>query len=250
MHVKVDTGMGRFGAQPDAVPALISRLNRVSGLRVDGIFTHLSSADSLDPSARAYTEAQIDAFVAVLRTLARASLLPPIRHIANSAGVIQYAPRVATAPFNMVRIGTLIYGYPEVTAAWTRDIRPVARLTAPVIAIRTLTRGKYAGYARSYRAAGVRRIAVIAAGYGTGIPPGLAPRGHVWIRGQLAPIVGNIYLDHTMIDVTGIDAVRIGDTAEIFGPHLPADRAAAWAGLRVCELLVPALMQARRRVYR
>ncbi len=250
VHVKVDTGMGRFGVVPTAVPAILARLDHEPGLHVEGIFTQLSSAASTTAGAREYTEAQIDTFMSLIHALAHDSLLPAVRHIANSAGFIQYPQRVTAAPLNMVRIGTLIYGYPEVAAAWTGNIRPPAQLTAPVIAIRTLERGKFVGYGRNYQAADVRRVAVIAAGYGTGVPPGLAARGHVWIRGQLAPIVGTVYLDHTMIDVTAIDAVRVGDVAEIFGPHLPADRAAAWADLRVCELLVPALTQARRHVYR
>ncbi len=250
VHVKVDTGMGRFGALPPAVPAIIAHLDHEPGLYVEGIFTQLSSAASTAPGAREYTVAQIDTFMSLIHALARDSLLPPIRHIANSAGFIQYPQQVTAAPLNMVRIGTLIYGYPEVAAAWTGNIRPAARLTAPVIATRTLEQGKFVGYGRNYQAADVRRVAVIAAGYGTGVPPRLAARGHVWIRGQLAPIVGAVYLDHTMIDVTAIDVVRVGDVAEIFGPHIPADRAAAWADLRVCELLVPALTQARRRVYR
>ena len=250
VHIKVDTGMGRFGAAPAAVPALIERLGQEPALHVEGIFTQLSSADSTNPAGRAYTNRQIETFMRLLDTLQQRSLLPPLRHIGNSAGLIQYPERVTAPPLNMVRIGTLVYGYPEVRADWTGAIQRVARFAAPVVAIREMRMGEFAGYNRSYQAEAPRRIAVIAAGYGTGIPPQLAGRGRVWIRGGLAPIVGNIYLDHTMIDVTDIDPVEVGDAAEIFGPHLPADRVAGWAGLRVCELLVPALMQARRRVYR
>ncbi len=250
VHVKVDTGMGRFGVDPADVPALLRRLAQEPALRVEGIFTQLSSADSLSPAARAYTEMQIKTFANLVHSLAHQSLLPPLCHIGNSAGFIQYPRQVASAPFNMVRIGTLIYGYPEITAPWTNVIRRAARLTAPIVAIRTIGAGGVAGYNRSYQATGPRRVAIIAAGYGTGVPPQLAGHGSVWVQEKLAPIVGNVYLDHTMIDVTDIPSATVGDDVEIFGPHLPADRVAEWAGLRVCELLVPALTQARQRVYR
>jgi len=78
-------------------------------------------------------------------------------------------------------------------------------------------------------------------GYGQGLSPRLSGRGVVWIRGRLAPVVGKICLDHTIVDVTGLEGLRPGEEVEIFGPHLPADQLAERAGLGVCELLVPAL---------
>ncbi len=249
VHVKVDTGMGRFGVSVEKAVPLVAGLARIPALRVEGIYTHLSSADSLDPEARAYTIRQIRMFTELLRVLADRSLLPPLRHIANSAGFIQYQEAVTAPPLNMVRIGTLFYGYPEVDAPWVSAVRPVARLTAPVVALRTVQEGEFVGYARSYRAPTPRRVAVIAAGYGTGLPPGLADQGRVWVRGRLVPVVGRIYLDHAVIDVTEVDGVAIGDEVEIVGPHVPADRLAAGIGLEVCELLVPVLSGAEGRVY-
>jgi len=250
VQVKVDTGMRRFGVRIERAEGLVEELSCNPDLRVVGIYTHLSSAESRDPAARAYTLGQIESFTALLHSLERRGLLPPFRHIANSAGFIQYQEAVTTYPFNMVRIGTLIYGYPEVEAPWTAAIRPVAHLTAPVVALREVGSGSPLGYSRRYRASSQRRVAVIAAGYGTGIPPCAADGGGVWIRGGFAPILGGVYLDHTMVDVTGIAGVEIGDEAEIIGPHIPADRFAARIGLHVCEFLVPALAGAERRFYR
>lgn len=249
VHIKVDTGMGRFGIAAGEAVELVEKLSREPALYVEGIYTHLSSADSPDPEARAYTLRQIGVFTNLLHTLERRSLLPPLRHIANSAGFIQYQEDVTAPPLNMVRIGTLFYGYPEVDAPWVSEVEPVARLTAPVVALRAVKEGEFVGYARSYRASTPRNVAVIAAGYGTGLPPRLADQGHVWVRGRLAPVVGRIYLDHTVIDVTEVDGVSIGDEVEIIGPHVPADRLAEGIGLEVCELLVPALSEAERRVY-
>jgi len=249
VHVKVDTGMGRFGVALKDASRLFDHLTGKPSLRVEGVFTQLSSADSTDQEDRAYTKKQIQLFQGLLKQLSQRSLLPPLRHIGNSAGLIQYQGLVTAPPLNMVRIGTLFYGYPEVPAAWVKEIRPVARLTASVVTARTIDAGSFIGYARSYRAAAPRRVAVIGVGYGSGIPPQLANRGKLWIRGRLAPIVGRIYLDHTMIDVTEIDGVSLGDEVEIFGPHLPADWLASQAGLKVCELLVPALKAAEKRVH-
>jgi alanine racemase len=149
----------------------------------------------------------------------------------------------------MVRLGTLLYGYPEVTLPWTEVIEPVATLTTRVVALRELAPGDYVGYCRTYRASRTQQIAILSIGYGTGIPPQLANRGKVAVKGRYAQVIGTIGLDHTAIDITGIEGIVLGEEIEVFGPRLPADRLAKTAGLAVCELLVPALQQASKHVF-
>jgi len=227
VHVMVDTGMGRFGISPERTPALLARLRGLAHLEVEGILSHLAAADSERPENQAFTQSQIEGFSSLLQELPD-RLRPRLCHIGNSSGLIQYRELVTAPPFTMVRIGTLFYGY---------------------LALKDLAPQDTIGYGRTYRVRRPMRVAVVAMGYGQGLNPHLSNRGMVWIRGRLAPIVGKICLDHTIVDVTDLVGVQPGEEVEIFGPHLPADQIAERAGLAVCEVLVPALRGAGVRRY-
>ena len=248
VHVMVDTGMGRFGISPERTPALLARLRGLAHLEVEGILSHLAAADSERPENQAFTQSQIEGFSSLLQELPD-RLRPRLCHIGNSSGLIQYRELVTAPPFTMVRIGTLFYGYLEVHRPWAEIVRPAATLTARVLALKDLAPQDTIGYGRTYRVRRPMRVAVVAMGYGQGLNPRLSNRGMVWIRGRLAPIVGKICLDHTIVDVTDLVGVQPGEEVEIFGPHLPADQIAERAGLAVCEVLVPALRGAGVRRY-
>ena len=249
VQVNVDTGMGRFGVRLERALDLFAQIKGLDSITVEGVFSHLSSAETEAPAARAHSLLQIKRFESLLASLDDAGMLPALRHIGNSAAVIQFPDRVILAPFNMVRIGTLFYGYPEVKRPWTHVIRPVATLTACVISLKDLSRGDCIGYDCTYRAARAQRVAVISIGYGSGLPPALSNCGDVWLNGGYAQILGRVCLDHTIIDVSHIPDAAIGDEVEVFGSHQPADRLAEMAGLPVCQLLVPALRAATTRRY-
>ena len=250
VHVNVDTGMGRFGVLPEDAVFLLSQLRRLPALDIEGVFSHLAVADSEIPEDQSYTIKQIEIFESLLSELDHANRLPPLRHIGSSAGVIQYKDRVTSPRMNMVRIGTLFYGYLEVRRPWAKRVAPVATLTSRVIGLKELSPGDCVGYGRTYKASRHQRIAVLSIGYGSGLAPALSNRGQVWLKERYAPVIGKICLDHTIVDVTEIDGVAVGDTAEVFGPHLPADRLAQMAGLAICEVIVPALRGATARVYK
>jgi len=150
---------------------------------------------------------------------------------------------------NMVRIGTLFYGYLEVCRPWAERVAPVATLFTYIIALKRVSSGDCVGYGRAYRCCGPRKLAIVPIGYGSGLNPRLACGGGMWVRGNRAPIVGKICLDHTIIDVSGIGGVSIGDEVEVVGPHIPADHLAENTGLAVCEALVPTLNAAAKRIY-
>ena len=249
VQVNVDTGMGRFGVRSDRALSLFKQLRLLDEINVEGVFSHLSSAEAETAEARAHSMLQIERFEALLSSLDDAGMLPSLRHIGNSAAVIQFPEKVLSAPLNMVRIGTLFYGYPEVERPWIGSIRPIATLTSRVIHLKDLSPGDCVGYDCTYRAARERRVAIISIGYGSGFPPALSNCGRVWLRGVSSPVVGKICLDHTIIDVTDIPDVAIGDSVEIFGPDHPADHLAEMAGLSVCKLLVPMLRAASDRRY-
>jgi len=246
VHVNVDTGMRRFGLAPHAALPLLELLRDEPAVRVKGVFTHLTSAIPADREDRMQSHDQIETFRAFLAELRKRDLLPALRHVANSAGLIAYEREAVGADLNMVRLGTLLYGYPEVAAPWAKSVAPVARLVTWIAALHDLAPGETAGYRRSFRAAEDRRIAILPIGYGTGIPPRFSSGGVVLVNGMPAPAVGAVGLDHVAIDVTGIAGVALGDEVEVFGPNLPADRAAARIGLSVCEFLVPALQGSTR----
>lgn len=250
VQVNVDTGMGRFGLLPEDAVLLLSQLRRLPAVDIEGVFSHLAVADSEIPEDQSYTIKQIEIFESLLSELDHANRLPPLRHIGSSAGVIQYKDRVTSPRMNMVRIGTLFYGYLEVRRPWAERVTPVATLTSRVIGLKELSLGDCVGYGRTYKASRHQRIAVLSIGYGSGLAPTLSNRGQVWLKERYAPVIGKICLDHTIVDVTEIDGVAIGDTAEVFGPHLPADRLAQMAGLAICEVIVPALRGATARVYK
>ncbi len=249
VQVNVDTGMGRFVVRAERAADFTAQLVKLDDIKVEGVFSHLSFAEAESPEARAHSLWQIERFDTVLAALDEAGVLPPLRHIGNSAAVIQYLDRVISAPLNMVRIGTMLYGYPEVERPWTNALRPIATLSAQVISLKDLSPGDCVGYDCAYRTTRAQRIAVISIGYGCGLPPSLSNRGKVWLRGGYAPVVGKVCLDHTIIDVTDVAGVTIGDSVEIFGPDNPADRLADMADLSVCQLLVPALRGASVRRY-
>lgn len=250
VQVNVDTGMGRFGVLSENAVLLLTQLRRLPALDIEGVFSHLSVADSENPEDQSYTLRQIERFGSLLAELDHVSLLPPLRHIGNSAGVIQYKDRVTSPRMNMVRIGTLFYGYLEVWRPWAERVAPVATLTTRVIGLKKLSPGDYIGYGRTYKASHHQRVAVLSIGYGSGLAPPLSNRGQVWLKEKYAPVIGKICLDHTTVDATDIDGVSVGDEVEVFGLHLSADRLAEMAGLAICEVIVPALRGATARVYK
>ena len=170
VHVNVDTGMGRFGVRAESASDLFAQLTKLHSIRVEGVFSHLSSAEAETTAAREHSLSQIERFEALLATLDDAGLLPPLRHIGNSAAVIQYPDRVVSVRLNMVRIGTMFYGYPEVKRPWTDALRPIATLSAQVIPLKDLSSGDCVGYDCAYRATRVQRIAVISIGYDPDCP--------------------------------------------------------------------------------
>jgi len=249
VQVNVDTGMRRFGVLSENAVLLLTELRRLPALDIVGVFSHLAAADSELPEDQSYTLKQIEHFESLLAELDQANLLPPLRHIGNSAGLIQYKDQVTSPRMNMVRVGTLLYGYLEVRRPWAERVAPVATLTTRVIALKELAPGDYVGYGRAYKTSCHQRVAILSIGYGSGISPYLSNCGQVWLKGKYAPVIGKICLDHTIVDVTDINGVSVGDEVEIFGLHLPADHLAEMAGLPVSEVLVPALRGAANRVY-
>lgn len=249
VQVKVDTGLGRIGIMPEEVLSFFRSLRQFRHLQVRGIFSHLSAASGRDPADRAYTLEQIARFNDALEKLDRAGLLPPLRHIANSAGLIGYFAEVTSGYFNLVRPGILLYGYPELEADWTEGIGPIMSVRTWVVSTRAVPQGAYLGYGRSYRAPRPLRVAIIPVGYEDGLDIKLSNCGEVAIRGERAPIVGRISMDQTIIDISHLSGVSVGEEVELIGDRLPATELAEWGGAPCVEAVLTRISERVQRIY-
>lgn len=217
IHLKVDTGMGRLGVWHTEATALLQTINALTALKLEGVYTHFSSADS-DP---AFTQTQRERFLAVLL---EAPPLPEglLIHADNSAGIDSLR---GDSPFNAVRIGLLQFGippYPQSALGRVR-VEPVFSFHTRVGLVKDLPAGTDISYARSCQLSRDSRLAVLTAGYGDGVPLGLSNRGAVLLHGQRCPILGRVTMDQTIIDVTDCPAAQIGDHAVLIGRDLGSE---------------------------
>ena len=245
IHLQADTGMGRLGfdatrhADLNATVDTILRLSRFPGIRVEGLYTHLSDADR--PEGAEYTERQFALFCALADALKAKGLSIPLLHCANSAATLCRPEMRLT----LCRPGICLYGgYPDSDAESPMrsilSLSPAMELTASVIHVHDVEEGGFVSYGRNYRAPSPRRVAVVAAGYADGVHRALSDRGHVLIRGHRVPIVGRVCMDMFMADVTDVPGVVPGDEAVLFGRQqqacLPVEEQAAAAGTISYEL--------------
>ncbi len=213
VHVEVDTGMSRLGILPDAAPDFVRAIAALPGVQVEGIFTHFSCADS----DAAYTQRQLSRFRDVLSSIG--DCLPAIRyvHAANSAGALAYPE----ARFNMVRIGLAMYGlnpfYPAPLKPAGLSLRPALTWKTTIAQVKTLPPGTPVSYGGRFRCERETTIAVIPVGYADGFRRAPQTFGEVLVRGRRAPIVGVVCMDQTMIDVSHIPGVRLGDEVVLIG---------------------------------
>lgn len=213
IHLKLDTGMGRIGF-PAAEMSLaeILRIRALPGLVIEGVFSHLSTADE---AGKEFTLSQLDLFNQLLTRLQEAGIEKPIRHIANSAAIID----LPESHLDLVRAGIAIYGiYPSLYVNHQKaDLVPAMSLKAQITQVKEIKAGTGISYGRTYIAERPTRIASLALGYADGYPRVLSNKGEVLVRGQRAPIVGTVCMDQFMIDVGHIPGAQAGDEAVIMG---------------------------------
>ncbi|MBR1712840.1 MAG: bifunctional UDP-N-acetylmuramoyl-tripeptide:D-alanyl-D-alanine ligase/alanine racemase [Alloprevotella sp.] len=213
VHIKLDTGMRRLGFDPEKdIPRLTDRLHRQAALIPRSIFSHFAGADT--PELDGYSAGQFRLFDEASRQFQAAFPHKVLRHICNSAGIERFPER----HLDMVRLGLGLYGINPVT---NKVIHNVASLRTTVLQVRDVPAGGTVGYGRRGRLEGPGRVAAIPVGYADGLDRRLGNgRGYCLVGGRRAPYVGNICMDVSMIDVTGIPC-RAGDAVEVFGDALP-----------------------------
>lgn len=213
VHIKVDTGMSRIGL-PDTKEGMetVKKIAASDALTVEGIFTHLAQADETDQTP---AQQQIRRFRTFCCELEKEGIDIPLKHCANSAGIIGFA----SAKMELMRAGIILYGLmpsEEVPADIIR-LKPILSWKSAVTFVKTLPEGVPVSYGGTYITSGETVVATIPVGYGDGYPRLLSNKGSVLIRGQRAPIIGRVCMDQFMVDVTKIGSVRRGDEVTLIG---------------------------------
>jgi alanine racemase len=210
IHIKLDTGMHRLGFVEGDMDKLLQRLSENNMLYTQSVFSHLAASE--DPALDEYTYNQIERFTRLGEEIKKVVDHPVLMHILNSAGI----SRFPDAQFDMVRLGISLYGIADMTQD-QEVLHTVASLQSSISQIKNIRKGDSIGYQRSYIAEKDMKIAVVPIGYADGLSRVLGNgKGSLVIKGQKAPIVGNICMDMCMIDITGMD-VDEGSEVVIFG---------------------------------
>jgi alanine racemase len=254
IHLKVDTGMARLGLPLEELESFAEGVKRLPQVELEGVFSHLASAEALDDEN---TAMQIERYAAVLRVLTEHGLRPRLRHLANSSAVMA---RRSTW-HNFVRPGLALYGYEQaytrggspLIAMPTLPLKPVLSWKTHVLGIRDVSAGQALGYGGAYVAPAAARIAVVSVGYGDGLArkvsmhagQPVAPcetdpavgRGEALVRGRRAPMVGRVSMDLTLLDVTHIPGAAIGDEVVLIG-RSGDERISAWDLARSSDTVV------------
>jgi alanine racemase len=210
VHVKIHTGMSRYGVRWDEAVPLIAQVAAEKALFLQGVMTHFSQSDETD---KTFANLQFSRFNEVLSDMQAQNLSVKLRHTCNSGGLLD----LPQAHLEMVRPGILMYGiFPSLVCRKIEGIQPVMSVKAKIAAIQKLKPGEVVGYGMRYTAASERRIAIIPIGYGDGFPR-VRNEGGVLIHGQTAPLIGGIAMDALMVDITDIPQAQMWDEAVIMG---------------------------------
>jgi len=210
IHLKLDTGMNRLGFVKDDLNELIAHLNAQPEVFVKSIFSHLSVADDL--SETVFTEQQIDIFKNHSNYLKASLGYSYLEHIANSAGTLNYP----SSHFDMVRLGIGMHG---LIYAYNEELEEVMSFETQISQVKQISQGDSVGYGRTFVSKGSMEIAIIPVGYADGLRRELSQgKWSFIIKGQQAPIIGNICMDMCMVDVSDLNC-QAGDSVQIFGKH-------------------------------
>ncbi|MCS6991358.1 MAG: bifunctional UDP-N-acetylmuramoyl-tripeptide:D-alanyl-D-alanine ligase/alanine racemase [Chitinophagales bacterium] len=240
VHLELETGMNRLGIAVEDLDELLNFLTQATHLKVRSVFTHLAGSE--DPSMDDYSFSQIHRFSLMSERIQRALGYPVIRHVVNSAGIIRFPE----AHFDMVRLGIGLYGY-DATGRLQQRLRPVGTLRTTISQIKKISEGQTVGYGRAAVARDDMTIATVAIGYADGLQRSLGNGvGSMLVRGRRCPIVGNICMDMTMIDVSAVPDCKEGDAVIVFGEDPTVAEVAAWSGTIPYEVLTGVSRRVKR----
>lgn len=234
VHVKVDTGMGRFGVWHEEALVFMNKVRRLRNLRVEGVYTHFSSADT----DRVFTQRQIRQLVTFIGQVRQSGLNVPYIHAANSMGLVGYKEDI----LNVARPGLMLYGlYPHAGFKKKVTVRPVMSVHSRIIFLKRIEKGRGVSYGRTFIAKKDMTVATIPIGYSNGYLRALSGKAHVLVGGKVCPVLGRVTMDQIVVDVSGVKDPRLGMPVTVLGGEgkqcISADDLAAMAGTISYEIV-------------
>lgn len=230
VHMVIDTGMGRLGPSIDEALPLYEKITKDDRFVLEGIYTHFSSAD--EPSDP-LNGIQMDKFKNFISKIKK----PKYVHISNSAGATILDNKIG----NFCRVGIACYGLQPSSKVKVDYLKPVMSVHSSVAFLKQIENGRTIGYGHTFTAREKMRVATIPFGYADGLPRALSNKGHVLINGKRAKIIGRVSMDQTIVDVSDIENVKIGDDAVIIGKsgteEITAEEIAEIAGMINYEIV-------------
>ncbi len=238
IHVKLDTGMHRLGFMPKEIDKLCDILKTEKVFKVQSIFSHLVASEN--PAQDSFTSKQAASFLLMTQQIENTIGYPVIKHLANTAAV----KRHPALQFDMIRIGIGLYGVDD-----NYPVENVTTLKTTISQIKQIKKGESVGYGRKGIVNRDSMIATVRIGYADGYPRLLSNGiGKMLINGEMAPVIGNVCMDMTMIDITGINATE-GDEVVVFGENISVKTVAAWANTIPYEILTNISHRVKRIYY-
>jgi alanine racemase len=210
VHLKINTGMNRYGVRWNTAASLAALVGSTKSLRLEGVLSHFAQSDEAD---KTFALQQLARFKQAMRDISELGLAANVTHLCNSGGFLD----LPHAHFDMVRLGILPLGvFPSAVCRRIPGIEPVMSVKARIVAIQDLEPGDTVGYGMRYMADARRRIAVLALGYGDGFPR-VRNQGCVLIHGRRCPLVGGVAMDAITVDITDVPAAQLWDEAVVMG---------------------------------
>ena len=208
-HIEIGTGMGRTGINPTRTKEYIEKAKKYSNIEIEGIYTHLSSADYDEE----YTKKQLESFESSVK--AAKEILGDIKYIHSSAsnGILNFENKYC----NLIRPGIILYGYEACSTTFDKiHLKPVCKLKSKITFLKEVSENTSIGYGRSYITKRKTKVATIPIGYADGLRRGLSNKGEVIVKGKKVPIIGSVCMDGFMADVTELEDVSVGDDVYIW----------------------------------
>ena len=234
VHIKIDTGMGRIGVWHEEALAFLRAAKREKGVKLEGIYTHFSSAGR----DKLVTRMQISDFEKVIKDAEGMGIRPRYRHAANSIAVVDWK----NSHMNLVRPGILLYGvYPKESFRRDFELKPVMNLKTRIVHLKDTPPGRSISYGRTYITQKDTKIATIPIGYADGYGRILSNKAEALVRGQFVRVVGMVTMDQTLVDVGHVKGVKVGDEVVLIGRQgeadIPIEKIAKLAGTIPYEIL-------------
>ncbi|MCL6266528.1 alanine racemase [Flagellimonas myxillae] len=230
IHIKFNTGLNRLGFWENDVDFIVEQLKKLNEIKVVSVFSHLAASE--DPKEKEFSQRQIQTFQKICENLNGKLGYTPFRHMLNTSGIVNYPE----AQFEMVRSGIGLYGYGNEEKV-DQNLKPVASLKTVISQIHRIEPNESVGYNRAFKSEGFITTATLPLGHADGIGRHYGNgKSHVLIKGEKAPIIGNVCMDMIMVDISGIDC-KEGDEVLVFGPNRSAEAFASSAQTISYEIL-------------